>query len=134
VRRAAVVPGAFLAVGVGLIGLALVRGEATVGVFVVLPFVAGSSVPLVLGVASLFAAFLTLPLAVGTGPETRAPSPPGGGAERTGSSWGGVVVLGPVPLFFGRYRSVPKWVRYAAAGGGVALLVAFAVVVLAVVR
>jgi uncharacterized membrane protein len=131
VRALALVPVALAVAGVALVGLAVLRGGATAGVLVVVPFVAGSSLLLVLGVLALFGAFLTLPLALPSAeeePELPAASPASGGGV------GGLVVLGPLPIFFGSWRSVSPTVRVAAVLAGAALLVVAALAVLGVFR
>lgn len=124
-RARAVVPVAFAALGVALVAVAVARGDATAGLIVIVPFVTGSSAVFLGGLLALIGAFVTLPLAF-TPDEDRAEvdvpaTPPSSGI-------GGVVVIGPIPIFFGRWRSVSRTAKILVAVAGAAIL---AVLVLA---
>ncbi len=133
-RWAALVPFGLFGAGVALVALALREGQAVVGIAIVVPFVVGTSIAFLLGVAALFLGFVTLPLAFPPAEETAtlAPSTPPAGEAR--ASWGGIVLIGPVPLLFGSARNVPNWVRYVAAAVGAVVLAVFVVVVVGLVR
>ncbi len=101
---------------IGAIAGAVFRGGATVGVFLFVPFVAGSSPLLLLGVVLLVVGFFALSWAMASragealeprsaGP--KAPVPGGGAASRT--SYGGFLLIGPVPVVFGNR---PGWLPY----------------------
>ncbi len=130
-RARALVPLALGVVGVALIVLAVLRGGATAGVVLVIPFVAGSSPILLVGVLALIGAFLTLPLAFGSVESSE--EAPGTPAASGTPAVGGLVVIGPVPIFFGSWSSAPTWVRFAAALAGAVLLVIVVLLLLGVV-
>lgn len=125
-RAAALVPVLLLAAGVGLVAVALAEGGASLALVLVVPVVVGRSLEFALGVLLLIAGLLTLPLAFpppATSDEVGAGSPPGGAS----SDVGGLVLIGPVPIFFGRYRSLPTRTRVLVAILGALALVAAAV-------
>lgn len=127
---------------VGLIAFALLHGGATAGVFLIFPFVAGSSPSLGGGVLLLVVGFFTLFFGLaasasegGTGPEpeesagegslTRGSSPAaaargaGTGRPQPRVSYGGFLLIGPVPVVFGNREG---WAPYLVAMAVVALL------------
>ncbi len=107
-RYRGAIPLLLLAAGVGLVTMAVLTGEATLYLLLVVPVVTGSSPLLLLGVACLFLGFLSLPFALATSGFEREEPLPHGSAEPAGASecWGGVVLVGPLPLFFGRWRGM----------------------------
>ncbi|MGA8302411.1 MAG: DUF131 domain-containing protein [Thermoplasmata archaeon] len=126
-RWGALVPAVLLAVGAVLVALAALQGAARLAVVVVVPVVFGSSIEFVVGVLLLLAGLFSLGLAFEPAEETDEPgvaSPP-----RTSSGGGGLVLVGPVPLFFGAWRDVPARTRILVAILGAAV---FAVAVLVV--
>ena len=120
---------------VGLIAFALLHGGATAGVFLIFPFIAGSSPSLAAGVLLLVVGFFVLFFALarmgsleepeepgegrslpsaGTGPATAGPRAP---SSRV--SYGGFLLIGPVPVVFGNR---PGWLPYLIALAVVTLL------------
>ena len=118
------------AVGVLLLGVGVATGSARLYLLVFIPVVAGSSGWLVGGIACLFVGFLTLPLlwsdegpTVPTGPRRLA------GAAETARS-GGLVLLGPVPIFFAGWRHPSPRLYWLAVAVGAALFVGLLVALL----
>lgn len=107
------IPVAFLAAGVASLVAAVATGEATVYLVLVVPVLAGSSGLLLLGIVLLFLGFFTLPLGFpGESEEGRggilpepAPGMPRPATPPAPAGSGGVILLGPVPLFFGSFRN-----------------------------
>ena len=120
---------------VGLIAFALLHGGATAGVFLIFPFIAGSSPSLAAGVLLLVVGFFVLFFALarmgsleepeepgegrslpsaGTGPATAGPRAP---SSRV--SYGGFLLIGPVPVVFGNRHG---WLPYLIALAVVTLL------------
>ena len=120
---------------IGLIAFALLHGGATAGVFLIFPFIAGSSPPLAAGVLLLVVGFFVLFFALarmgslegqeeaeegrslpsaGTGPATARPRAPS-----SRGSYGGFLLIGPVPVVFGNR---PGWLPYLIAMAVVTLL------------
>jgi uncharacterized membrane protein len=124
-RGAALVPIGLALGGLACIADAVIRGTAGVALFVVFPVVYGSDGEFLLGVVLLLCAFLTLPLAV---PWSVAPAGGSGplAAEHRGEAPTteavGLVLIGPVPIFFGGWRSVSWKVKVAVAVVGTLLL------------
>lgn len=117
-----------LLAGVGLVAYAVVTGSASVALWAIVPVVHGSSAPFLVGVVLLLLGFFALPLGSFLGSEDgpsadEAPTPGAGSARGAG-----VVLVGPVPIFFGAWRSAPDWIRWA-----IALAVGAAMLVLLVI-
>jgi uncharacterized membrane protein len=123
VRLAALVPIALLVSGALLLILAVVEGGAQLAVVVVVPVFFGQSWVFAVAIVLLVAGFFTLPLAFSTY-DAPDPSPEDGPASTSGGS-GGLVLIGPVPIFFGSWRGVSTRTRVVVAILGGALLVAF---------
>ncbi len=129
-RGSRLVPWVLLVGGVVTVADAVLRGGASVSLVVVVPVVTGRSVEFLAGMGLLILGFLSVAaLAVDpaepSDPDLDDPLPPAAVAE----GGGGVVLLGPVPIFFGGWRAVSRrtrwWVALAAAVA-TAALVAFA--------
>lgn len=113
-----------LLAGIGLVVLAVVRSEAALHLVIVVPVVTGSSPAFVLGVLLLVAGFGLLPLALAPPAEAAAgPTAVAGGSPESPEGFGGVVLVGPVPLFFGAWRHPGRRRYLLAVAVGAALLV-----------
>ncbi len=132
------VPVVLLAAGVALVADAVLRGGATLALVVVFPVVSGGTAEFLLGAVLLFVGFATLPLALfpgspdeddaPAGPPLRSVAPP---AE--GSAGGGLILVGPIPIFFGGWKNVSRRTRWwVAAAGGLLLVVLVAIAFLGV--
>jgi uncharacterized membrane protein len=131
VRRAALIPLGLLVAGAALVVYSVLRGLATVGILVVIPFVVGSSASLAVGVFLIAVGFLTLPFAFAEVEwEDEDRSPVRSGSSRTS----GVVVVGPIPFFFGTWRELPRWVPIAVSVAGGAVLAVWLLLAFGVVR
>jgi uncharacterized protein (TIGR00304 family) len=129
VRGWALVPGGLIAAGVLLVVWAAIQGGAGLAIVVVVPVIYGRSLAFVAGVLLLVAGLFTLPLAF----EFDDPEEPATGGGRTtgaGTSAGGLILLGPIPIFFGSWKDVSARTRLIAAVLGGAVLVAAIVVLL----
>jgi uncharacterized membrane protein len=132
VRRWGFVPIVLLGAGAGLVLLALLEGGAHLALIVVIPVFFGGSLEFVLGVLLLVGGFVGLPLAFdGESVPTSGRGTTTGGSGSSGS--GGLVLIGPIPIFIGRWKSVSGRARLAAALVGAAI-VAIAVVTIVVYR
>ena len=121
-RSVGLVPWALLAGGAAAVAAAVVTGGAEAAVVVVFPVIVGSSALLLLGVVLLIAGFLTLPWAWSAPPAPLA-------RERTLTS-GGLVLVGPIPIFWGAATSATRRTQIlAAVAGALVLLVAVVLVV-----
>lgn len=116
-----------IAVGAAAIAVAVAAGGAHVALVLVFPVVYGGSLLFLAGIGVLTAGLFTLPLAAGSYGDA---SP---GLARPGTfSSGGVVVLGPIPIFWGSASGVSRKVRFAVAlAGALALAVVVVLLVLA---
>jgi uncharacterized protein (TIGR00304 family) len=118
--------GAWVA-GALLVADAVLHGRASLTLVVIVPVFSGGSPEFLLGVALLVVGFFLLPLALWEPSEGEPlPSEPEGPRETfpsTGAAGGGIVLIGPVPIFFGGWKNVSRRVRLLAAVVGAALLV-----------
>jgi uncharacterized protein (TIGR00304 family) len=124
--------------GAALVIDAVLHGRASLLLVVIVPVFSGSSVEFLLGVVLLVVGFFLVPLTVWEPSDHEPLSPP---AERpavppprTGVAGGGLVLVGPVPIFFGAWKNGSRRVRLLAALVGAALLVLLVVGFLVAVR
>ena len=129
-RPSALVPVVLIAGGIGLVALSVLRGDAQLFLVVIVPIVYGGSLLFVSGVLLFLAGIFLLPLAFEPAAEESVPTSDEG--SRIGT--GGVVLIGPVPIFFGAWRTAPAWVKVLLAALGGAALIALVVVALLVSR
>jgi uncharacterized membrane protein len=120
--------------GVAFLAWSVSHGGASLYLVLVFPVLTGSSVSFLIGTILLILGVLLLPLAFErTELEIRSPfetAPAGATASAPdGHSSGGLVLIGPFPLFFGAWRNPPRVVYWLAALVG-AGLVAFVLVLL----
>jgi uncharacterized membrane protein len=115
---------AILLLGVALVLAAVATGAAQLELVVFVPvFVGGASALFLAGVATIFVGLLLLPLAFGM---EFAPDPmdPGASSDPTMPKSGGLVLVGPIPFFFGSWKSPSRVSWWVAAGVGAAMFVA----------
>ncbi len=119
------VPPTLIAGGAAAIAVAVATGGARAAIVVVFPVVYGGSLLFAAGVGLFAAGVVTLPFAVVATEEARSDR-----AVVEGSASGGVVLIGPVPIFWGSASGVSRRVRVAAAiAGAIALAVVVGVLV-----
>jgi uncharacterized membrane protein len=128
-RPVALVPVVLLLGGVAIVVYAVLDGAASVALLVVVPLVYGGSGAFLIGAVLLFLGILTLPLAfapVEPAPVPRERPVPGGDPSSAGTpaAVSGLVLIGPVPIFFGGWRTVSLRTRILVAALAAALLVA----------
>ena len=94
--------------GLGLVAASIATGEAELSLLVVFPVVSGSGVLFLLGAILMIASFLTWFLWLATTGHTPVHLDGGTAASREstggGTKYGGVVLIGPVPIAFGSTR------------------------------
>ena len=122
------VPVVLGATGVALLAWAVASGGATLYLVVIFPILTGTSPALFGGVVLLLLALFLTPWALSFGGQAGAlppaPAIPGPGPQRPTVYGGGVILLGPIPIFFGSVRPGRRWVYLLAGVGGILLLVA----------
>ena len=128
-RATALAGPALLLAGGALLAVAVGSGAAQVGLFVVVPFVIGSSPLLALGILLLVLGVFLLPWTFAAVPAEE-PRPSGVAREGPASGIarsGGVVLVGPVPIFFGGWRAPSRRAYWLAVAVGSVCLVLFVV-------
>jgi uncharacterized protein (TIGR00304 family) len=102
-----------MVVGLCLIAAAIISGDAEVALFLIFPVVSGSGWAFLLGalliVASFLLWFLTLGIGwheAGIGPPPTEGKPHFGTGEEHTASYGGVILIGPIPIAFGSDKKI----------------------------
>ncbi len=140
-------PGLLLATGIFLIAASVYSGSARLFLLVFVPVITGTSWEFLLGVSALFAGFFLLPL-IWTADEAEDPSlraaartgpgPPAASTELRPlgrDSAGGLILVGPVPIFIGGWRDHPPIpYRWALVAGVVLVALAVLLFVFGVAR
>lgn len=125
-RAQGLLPIGLLLAGAALVGYAVVQGGATVSLLLIVPVVTGRSVEFLAGVVLLLLGFVLLPLlwpgefATREEPSAVSPAAP---SEGTSVAGGGLLLIGPVPIFFGGWRQIPLSARVAVAVAGALVVV-----------
>lgn len=123
-------PGVLLAAGAVCVAIAVHQGGVELGLFVVVPFLIGTGPLFALGVLLVIGGLATLPLAWDA-----APGPVADRSARAPTARsGGLVLIGPVPIFFGAWETADRRLYWLAAGVGLLLLVVVVLVGVALVR
>jgi len=82
----------------GLFGYAASTGEASVGIFFIVPYIVGSGLASFLGMLFIMAALILFMLSFSVPPYQ---SNNAGQISHRKSGFGGVILIGPVPIIFG---------------------------------
>ncbi len=119
VRPAQLLGPALFIVGAVVLALGVLRGEASLSLFVIFPVITATGawgfLGILLMIAGVFLFFLTwsrVPEPIYETAPTPQAMPPAGSAAAPSEPrrrWGGVVFLGPIPLVFGSDQKVTKW-------------------------
>jgi uncharacterized membrane protein len=121
-----------LVLGALALAVAVAQGSARLFLLLVIPVVTGTGGLFLGGVVLIALGVFFLPLALlsdqpgAPEPGTSAPPPPPLAAERPATEGGGLLLIGPVPIFFGSWRRNPP-IRYRWAVAVGLVLVALAV-------
>ena len=117
-------PLALFASGLGLVIASVAAGEAELSLLVVFPIISGSGALFLLGAVLMIASFFIGFLSLATTEQTQVPSEDGatgrGAPVSDRAKYGGVVLIGPVPIVFG---STPR-LALAMLAVGIAMAVA----------
>jgi uncharacterized protein (TIGR00304 family) len=134
-------PAALLVAGIAAMAVAIARGDAELQFVLIFPVLSGTGAVFALGagllILGVLVAFIGLPLLTASRVEEapppqappRSPTPPAQGARPrdpgadAGPRWGGVVLIGPIPIVFGSSARVSMWMLVLAAVVTVLLLV-----------
>lgn len=117
---------AFLA-GIVLVVLAVIDGRATVSLVVIVPVVTGASGEFLLGVVLIVVGMFALPWALAEEREEDRPLPTPEAQPGSSPASGGLVLVGPVPIFFGSWRGVSRRTRWIVALVGTVVLALFVI-------
>lgn len=117
---------AFLA-GIALVVLAVIDGRATVSLVVIVPVVTGASGEFLLGVVLIVVGMFALPWALAEEREEDRPLPTPEAQPGSSPASGGLVLVGPVPIFFGSWRGVSRRTRWIVALVGTVVLALFVI-------
>jgi uncharacterized protein (TIGR00304 family) len=120
-----------LALGIATVIAAVLTGSAKLFLLFIVPVITGSSWELLVGIALIFLGIFLLPVtwnlmelsdsnrSTGRMPESSTSAR----GEPSASSVGGVILIGPVPIFFGAWRGKSLWIYAVAAAIGLGLLI-----------
>jgi uncharacterized protein (TIGR00304 family) len=129
-RPLSLIPIGILVAGLALVAVSVASGEADVSLVVVFPVISGSGPLFLIGVALVVTGVLTcflLLVAPLKGSELQAEDlgrrDADGGAEGRSTKYGGVVLIGPVPIAFGSSARIAYVMLAVAVGIAILLLV-----------
>ncbi len=122
--RRGLIPIVLFVLAFALLAAAVASGGASFFLLLILPGLVGSSPLFAGGILCLILAFLTIPLAYSPSVEGPRTYPTSGPSPATPDSSGaaGVVLIGPLPIFFGRWRGVRGRAHWLAVLAGLVLV------------
>ena len=106
------IPIAMFAAGLALVATAVATGEADVSLFIVFPVFSGSSLVFLLGILLIILSFIVGFVLMATDIERSeertgaASDAMSSGEPRSRTEYGGVVLIGPIPIAFGSNKRV----------------------------
>lgn len=116
-----------LVLGIAVLLVALAEGEANVALIVIIPVVYGGGPLLVLAILFIFAGFLLLSFAFAHRVEREGPPTD----DEVKREFGGVVLIGPIPIVFGSARALRgTWALAALAALSLLVLLLFLFILL----
>lgn len=102
--------------GILFILISILQGEADVALFVIIPVIYGSGIYLAIGIFLIFLSFILFFVfsAVGLKKEMsrKEKTDHRGKKVKTESKYGGVIFIGPIPIIFGKDKSISKKMMY----------------------
>jgi len=101
-----------LLAGISLVIFSIMEGEAKIGLLFIVPILYGTGVYLALGVLLIFSSFMMFFLFLGHPSVERSEIKREETTTHEGSSYGGVIFIGPIPIIFGKDKSVAKKMMY----------------------
>jgi uncharacterized protein (TIGR00304 family) len=135
-RPKSFVPIGLLAAGLSLVVVSVVNGEADVSLVVIFPVISGSGFLFLIGVAMVVMGVLSGFMLIAATTHSTAPDPgdsswgdAGDGTSEKTSKYGGIVLIGPVPIVFGSNARI-AYVMLAVAVGIVILVLALTLLAL----
>lgn len=107
-----IIPVITFIIGISFIALSVLSGQAEFGLFLIFPMVIGGGLYLLLGVLFIIISFI-LPFII-TFTESKEISREGYHVERKKSEtkYGGVIFIGPIPIVFGKDKSITTKMMY----------------------
>ena len=107
-----IIPVIILLAGIFLVIFSVIEGEANIALLFIVPIIYGAGVYLAIGILLIFLSFIMFFLFLGhTGIERRK-TKKGRTKTQKDSSYGGVIFIGPIPIIFGKDKSIAKTMMY----------------------
>jgi len=107
-----IIPVFALIAGIFLVVLSIIEGQANIALLFIIPIIYGTGAYLAIGILLIFLSFIMFFLFIGPLKVERRETK----GERTKthkeSSYGGVIFIGPIPIIFGKDKSVAKKMMY----------------------
>ncbi len=107
INKRLVVPLSVLFIGILLVVLSVFEGDAEIALLLFIPVIYGSGIFFIMGILLLFLSFILF-FVFSAGSLQRVPHQRKGAYKKTESSYGGVIFLGPIPIVFGKDKSITK--------------------------
>ncbi|MBS3816105.1 MAG: DUF131 domain-containing protein [Candidatus Thermoplasmatota archaeon] len=121
--------------GILFVLLGVIEGDATITLLFFIPVISGSGIYLLIGVLLIFLSFILFFVlsTVGYSSERSGKVEERRPAEKTSkkeSKYGGVIFIGPIPIVFGKDKSIAKKMMYIGLGIAVVLLILYGMMIL----
>jgi len=107
-----IIPAIVLLFGVFLVIFSVIEGEANIAPLFIIPIIYGTGVYLALGILLIFSSFIVFFLFLGASGVERREIKKERTKKHEESSYGGVIFIGPLPIIFGKDKSIAKKMMY----------------------
>lgn len=126
-----IIPVITFIIGISFIALSVIKGQADFGIFIIFPMIIGGGLYLFLGVLLIVISFI-LPFII-TFARTDKNHREGYKEEKKKSDtkYGGVIFIGPIPIVFGKDKSITAKMMYIGLAIAVVLTVVYLIIIFA---
>ncbi len=105
-----IIPFIVLLAGISLVIFSIIEGEANIALLFIVPIIYGTGAYLAMGILLIFLSFIMFFIFLGH-PRVGSREIKRTKTEKE-SSYGGVIFIGPIPIIFGKDKSIAKKMMY----------------------
>lgn len=128
--RKLILPVISFLIGLCFLALSVLSGQAEFGLFLIFPMVIGGGLYLLLGVLFIIVSFL-FPFFISLGRKQDHPKETKIEKKRKETKYGGVIFIGPIPIVFGKDKSITAKMMYIGLAIAVVLMIVYLIIIFA---
>ncbi len=128
--RKTIYPVITFVIGICFIALSVLSGQAEFGLFLVFPMVVGGGLYLLIGVLFIIISFL-IPFFISFSSKQESHKENKVEKKRSETKYGGVIFIGPIPIIFGKDKSITTKMMYIGLVIAILLLIIYSIIIFA---